>query len=88
MRNAISRSRVSSTSKSTSVVSKMSASGLNVTVVPRSVVASPRVSSVVGSPRAKLCVQTKPSWRTSTVSHSERALTTETPTPCRPPETL
>ena len=66
----------------------MSASGLNVTVVPRSVVGSPLTSSVVGSPRAKLCVQMNPSRRTSTVSHSESALTTETPTPCRPPETL
>ena len=29
-----------------------------------------------------------PSRRTLTVSHSEQALTTEAPTPCRPPATL
>ena len=44
--------------------------------------------SVVGSPRANSCRYTFPSRRTSATSHSESAFTTETPTPCRPPETL
>ena len=41
-----------------------------------------------GTPRTKSCVHLKPSRRTSTWSCSDSALTTETPTPCRPPETL
>ena len=44
--------------------------------------------SVVGSPRANSCRYTFPSRRTSATSHSESALTTDTPTPCNPPETL
>ena len=45
-------------------------------------------SYVRGVPRSNSCVQTKPSRPTSTLSVSLSALTTETPTPCRPPETL
>ena len=41
-----------------------------------------------GAPRSYSWVQTWPSRRTSTMSDSLSALTTETPTPCRPPETL
>ena len=29
-----------------------------------------------------------PFWQTSTSNHSDKALTTEAPTPCKPPETL
>ena len=48
----------------------------------------PSASSSCGAPREYSCDQTWPSRRISTCSRSESALTTETPTPCRPPETL
>ena len=69
----------------------MSASGRNVTVVP--VAPSPGsfapfCSSFWGAPREYSCDQSYPSRRISTSSRSDSALTTETPTPCRPPETL
>ena len=47
-----------------------------------------RLELVVGSPRANSWRQTLPSRFTSATSHSDSALTTETPTPCSPPETL
>ena len=50
LRNAISCSRRDSVSKDQSVVSKMSASGQNVMVVPVSSVGSPRVSGLTGAP--------------------------------------
>ena len=40
----------------------------------------------VGMPREKLWVHSNPSFQTRTSTLSERALTTETPTPCSPPE--
>ena len=46
------------------------------------------VRSVVGSPRANSCRYTLPSRRTSAMSHSDSAFTTETPTPCSPPGDL
>jgi len=52
-----------------------------VIVVPVSFATPAFFRSVVGSPRANSCRQSFPSRLTSTVSHSERALTTETPTP-------
>jgi hypothetical protein len=73
---------------SNSVASKISASGRKVMMVPVAVVGSPLVSSVCGTPRAYSWSQVKPSRRTSISSFSDSALTTETPTPCRPPETL
>ena len=88
MRNAVSRSRCSSVAKSKSSVSKTSASGRKVIVVPVSSVASPWAIGPVGAPRSKDCVQTNPSRRTSTSSRSDSALTTETPTPWSPPDTL
>ena len=61
-------------------------SGLKETVVPRSFVSPVTVSSCVLSPRAKAISCTLPPRRTCTLSHSESALTTDTPTPCKPPE--
>ena len=43
-------------------------------------------SKTPGSPRWNDIAQVLPSRSTSTSSRSERALTTEAPTPCRPPE--
>ena len=69
------------------MVSKISVSGQNVIVVPVSWAAAPRTSGPIGSPRSYAWVQTYPSLRTSTSSIIDRAFTTDTPTPCRPPET-
>ena len=57
-------------------------------VVPVSFVLSTAVTSPSGSPRPYSCRQALPSRFTSTRSVSESAFTTETPTPCRPPDTL
>ncbi len=51
VRNAVSRRRCSSVPKSYSTVSKMSASGWNVIVVPVSLVASPLAIGPCGAPR-------------------------------------
>ena len=67
---------------------KICALGLKRIVVPRSLVAPTSASGATGSPRWY-------SWRCMLAvagdgqqQVSESALTTETPTPCRPPETL
>ena len=63
--------------------------GLKVVVVPLRAWAGPRTrTGPPGVPRTYDWVQTFPSRTDSTVSDSESALTTLTPTPCRPPETL
>ncbi len=41
-----------------------------------------------GTPRLKVWRHRWPRFFTSTISVDDSALTTETPTPCRPPETL
>jgi hypothetical protein len=61
---------------------------LKLIVVPVSFVGPVAFILVVGSPRANSWRQVLPSRWTSAASHSESAFTTETPTPCRPPETL
>ena len=57
-------------------------------LVPRRSVFPPFSSAVVGVPRSYDCVNSWPSRQIVRWSHSDRALTTETPTPCRPPDTL
>jgi hypothetical protein len=49
-----------------------------------------RISSTrsCGTPWRNSMKWTLPPWRTVRRSHFERPLTQETPTPCRPPETL
>ncbi len=69
----------------------MSASGRNVTEVPVGAPLgsfSPVTSSLWGAPRAYSWEKTWPSRRISTDRRSDSALTTDTPTPCSPPETL
>src|SRR5437762_14346717 len=66
----------------------MSASGRKVIVVPVSLVASPRPSSVSGFPRSYAWVHLYPSRATATSRRSASALTTEPPPPCRPPDPL
>jgi hypothetical protein len=75
-------------SKLYSVVSKMSAEAQKVIVVPVSSVGAPLASGACGTPTRYDWVQTWPSRWISTSSRDDRALTTETPTPCNPPETL
>ncbi len=76
---------------STSSSSKISESGRKVIVVPvgSSFAIAPTTStSPRGAPRSNSWRCTLPSRRTSAARRSESALTTETPTPCSPPDTL
>jgi len=67
---------------------KISVSGLNHTVVPVPF-ALPTISSrFLVSPRSNAMWWRFPSRSTHTSSCSESAFTTDTPTPCSPPETL
>ena len=70
---------------------KISLSGMKVIAVPdllRSTLGrGSDTSSDVFLPRENSCVCRLPSRVTSTVNFSERAFTTEAPTPCRPPDT-
>ncbi len=47
-----------------------------------------RSTFVIGLPRSYSCAQIPPSRALSTRSQEDSALTTDTPTPWRPPETL
>ena len=72
-----------------SVSSKIVASGQNVIVVPRFFDAPTLVSLSCGlPPLAKCCSHLPPSRWISRSSRLDSALTTDTPTPCRPPEIL
>ena len=70
-------------------MSNISASAWKIVRVPVAVPCGPILSTlVIGLPRSYSCAQTPPSRAVSTRSHEDRALTTDTPTPWRPPETL
>ena len=89
LRNAISRSRSMSVWARNSVSSKIVGSGQNVTVVPRffdgatllDLVLRLAALRVVLHPLAAVAVDLE-------VEPLDSALTTDTPTPCRPPEIL
>ncbi len=94
-RKASSRRRCSSVFRSNSMVEKVSAEGKKVTLVPVSgsplgrFGASPvTFRGDTASPLAKRISWILPSRQIFRSSQSDRALTTLTPTPCRPPETL
>ena len=61
---------------------------MKVMLVPRLSVFEPLLSSALGAPRSYDCVHSWPSRHTVSLSSSESALTTDTPTPWRPPDTL
>ncbi len=67
---------------------KILESGLKLTMVPVFWVLPIAASGASGTPREKFCSQTVPSRWISSRSHSDRKLTTLTPTPCSPPDTL
>src|ERR1700677_4743663 len=67
---------------------KMEESAWNVIFVPVLRVLPEAFNFEVGTPFSYDCSQTSPSRQISSSSQSESALTTETPTPCSPPETL
>jgi hypothetical protein len=86
--NAISRRRLWRVDHWKSRTEKISVSGLNETLVPvRSVVPTGPIGAC-GAPLRYSCCQTLPSRRISSFSHSLTAFTADTPTPCRPAETL
>ena len=88
LRKAICWNRARDVSKSWVVVSKMSAVGQKVTVVP---VRVGRLCFSSGRDRdteLEVMGQRVAVAGTSTLRGEDNALTTEEPTPCRPPETL
>ena len=89
LRNASSRSRCSSVAKSNSVMVKVFFDGRNVTSVPRLSCAAPTTASgATASPSRNSMKCSLPSRQMVSLSQADSALTTETPTPCRPPDTL
>ena len=68
---------------------KIVLSGLNVIIVPLDfLVGSIFESVVVGNPFENSCLYKKPDLITSTFICSERAFTTDAPTPCKPPDVV
>ena len=67
---------------------KICSSALNVILVPVCCVDPCGATGPFGIPRSYSCTHTLPSRRTSSRHHSLSALTTDTPTPWSPPETL
>ena len=86
VRNDSSWSRSARNSRFKVVSSKISGSGQNRMVVPVRRLGLPLRSFEVDLPRANSCSQWDPSRSTSTSSFEESAFTTDTPTPCSPPE--
>ena len=87
-RNESSRRRFASQSYENVVLVKIVLLGLKRMVVPRSVVVPTTLSGPWGSPILYCWRCSLPSRAIVSVSAPERALTTDTPTPCRPPATL
>jgi len=75
-------------SASKSRLSKISGSGRKCCCVPVSVVSPITFRGVTSIPRSHLIWCTWPSLLTVVSRYSERAFTTDSPTPCRPPDTL
>ena len=68
---------------------KVFGDGRNVTSVPRLPSASPvTASGATASPSRNSMKCSLPSRQIVSLSQVDSALTTETPTPCRPPDTL
>ncbi len=89
MRNAISRSRSIRVWARNSVSSKTVGSGQNVTIVPVRFESAFRTMRPVGFPPFSNAISHLPPSRwISSSSRVESAFTTDTPTPCRPPEIL
>ncbi len=80
--------RFLSTAYSNWLTSKISSSGRKRTRVPVDWDSPTTSTPVTGLPRSYFWRQSLPSRLTVTSRNSDRALTTDTPTPCRPPETL
>ena len=70
------------------VVVKISLDGKKVILVPVFLVLLISLKGFIEIPSLKLIKYSLPSLKILRSNFSERALTTETPTPCKPPETL
>jgi hypothetical protein len=88
LRNASSRSRFSRIFHENSSVSNTCGSGLNHWNVPVPSARPIFLSFCVVMPRSNRISYSAPSRLLRVIIHSESALTTEIPTPCRPPDTL
>ncbi len=65
---------------------KICSSGMNRNCVLRFFDGATWARGARGLPREKLWLHSNPSRQTVMSSRADRALTTDTPTPCRPPE--
>ncbi len=89
LRKASSRRRCSSVAKSNSTMVKVLGDGKKVTSVPRLPFESPTTfSGATATPSANSMKCSLPSRQIVSLSQLDSALTTETPTPCKPPDTL
>ena len=89
LRKASSRSRCSSVAKSNSVMVKVCGLGRKVTSVPRlSCGSADDGERASASPSRNSMKCSLPSRQMVSLSQVDSALTTETPTPCSPPDTL
>ena len=88
LRNASSLNLVARVLKSNLTSTKISSSGKKVTIVP--VFSSLPITLIPfkALPLEYFCVNTLPSLLTKMCNSLDNALTTDKPTPCRPPETL
>src|SRR5699024_3325420 len=71
-----------------SVISNTLGSGLKCIIVPVLLLLPTSPNSDTGSPLVNSCIYSLSFLLTFTFNHSDRAFTTETPTPCNPPDTL
>src|SRR5215471_228423 len=88
LRNESSRRRLARMSKWYSTVPKVSPLARKWTSVPRLSVLPVTLRGATATPRRNSMKWVWPSRRMVSLSQSESALTTDTPTPCRPPEIL
>ena len=88
-KNASSRNRCSSVAKSNSSMVKVLGEGRKVTSVPLLLFALPTgLSGATATPSRNSMKYSLPSRQMVSLSQLDSAFTTETPTPCRPPDTL
>src|SRR5574344_1749728 len=83
-----SRKRVANISYLYSIMVKMLSSGLKTMVVPVESESPMICTSCRGFPQENSCIYILPFLRTSARRYVESAFTQETPTPCKPPDTL
>ncbi len=88
LRNESSRMRLARMSKWYSMLLNVSDEAMKCTSVPRRSLGATTASGATGTPRRNSIWCNLPSRQILSFSQLDSALTTDTPTPCRPPATL